>query len=109
MCNIAAAVGVGLLLMLSSRGGSKDEYKPPVAPRPSTNYGSRADAMARNNENLPNDGAGSPTTSSQIIAGQQRSKSGGGYRTQLAIPKAPQATTSLPTIGSYTPQKPVNY
>ena len=110
MCNIAAALGVGLLLMMGGRGKSQDTYKPPVAPKPSTNYGSTADSLANNNQNLPNDGAGTPHTSSEIVTGSNRSAGGGGYRNQLAIPKAPQPSgPALPTIGGVNRQKPVNY
>jgi len=110
MCNIAAALGVGLLLMMGNRGKSQDTYTPPVAPKPSTNYGSQADDLANNNQNLPNDGAGSPMTSSQIVSGQNKSGGSRGYRSRLAIPKPPsQPGMSLPTIGGVTQQKPVNY
>ena len=110
MCNIAAALGVGLLLMMGNRGKSQDTYTPPVAPQPSTNYGSQADTMAQTNQNLPNDGAGSPATSSTIVKGVTKSRGRKGYRSTLeAGMRETQAMLGLPTIGSFTKQKPVNY
>lgn len=110
MCNIAAALGVGLLLMMGNRGKSQDTYTPPVAPKPSTNYGSQADNLANNNQKLPNDGAGSPTTSSSIVQGVSKSKGRTGYRSTLeSSMRETQSMLGLPTIGSFTKQKPVNY
>ena len=111
MCNIAAALGVGLLLMMGGRGGSKkDAYTPPVAPTPSTNYGSTADNLANTNQGLASDAQGSPAASSTVSEAKASSAGGMGYRNQLAIPKAPQPSgPALPTIGSVNRQKPVNY
>ena len=111
MCNIAAALGVGLLLMMGGRGGKKkEEYKPPVAPQPSTNYGSQADNLASTNQNLPNDGSGSPDASSTIVQGIQKSPGKTGYRSYLAdTMRASSAIVGIPAIGSHYKQKPVNY
>jgi hypothetical protein len=111
MCNVAAALGVGLLLLMGGRRGKKeDEYKPPVAPMPQTKYASEADDLASTNENLPNDGTGSPTTSTSIKTGKNQSAGQIGYRNPLAIPPPAQSPSQgLPTIGSYSKQKPVNY
>ena len=110
MCNIAAALGVGLLLMMGGNRGSKDKYEPPVAPQPKTNYGGTADSLANTNQNLPNDGAGSPDASSQIVSGIKKSPGRTGYRNSLsASMRQPQPAAGIPTIGSLGTQKPVNY
>mgnify|MGYP000489227001 CR=1 FL=1 len=111
MCNIAAALGVGLLLMMGGNRGSKDKYEPPVAPQPKTNYGGTADSLANTNQNLPNDGAGSPDASSQIVSGIKKSPGRTGYRSSLdaTMGLATRAAQGLPTIGNFGRQKPVNY
>lgn len=110
MCNIAAALGVGLLLMMGGRGKSQDTYKPPVAPMPSTNYGSRADDLASTNQGLADDAQGSPSTSSTITQARASSAGGMGYRNPLAIPRSSQPSRpALPTIGGVNRQNPVNY
>lgn len=111
MCNIMAAVGgIALLAMMGGNRNQSQPAPPPVAPIPKTNYGGAAGDQAGINQGLPNDGAGSPRTSSQIVRGKTQSQGGGGYRNPMAIPKSNQAPiTRLPSIGSATQQKPVNY
>ena len=110
MCNIAAALGVGLLLMMGGNRGSKDTYTPPVAPQPKTNYGGTADSLANTNQNLPNDGAGSPDASSQIVSGIKKSPGRTGYRNTLdATLRRTQSAAGIPIIGNFGAQKPVNY
>lgn len=111
MCNIMAAVaGVGLLMMMGGRNKSQQPAPPPTAPMPTTKYAGSAQDQANANQGLPNDGAGSPATSSQIVAGNNKSPGGGGYRNPIAIPRpSPPPGAGLPTIGSLGRQKPVNY
>jgi hypothetical protein len=98
-------------MMGGGRGKKKEEYTPPVAPKPSTNYGSQAGDLASTNQNLPNDGSGSPDTSSVIIGGKDQSPGGGGYRTPITSPppNSGNPNLGLPIIGMQKQRRPVNY
>lgn len=111
MCNIMAAVaGVGMLMMMGGRGKTQQPEPSPVAPMPTTKYGSQAGSQANTNQNLPNDGAGSPAASSQIVSGIKKSPGRTGYRNTLdATLRRTQSAAGIPIIGNFGAQKPVNY
>jgi len=111
MCNILAAVG-GIALMAMMGGGRKSSAPAPapVLPTIKTDYSNRAADQAATNKGLASDASSGVGTSTEITEAKKASPGGSSYRNKLMIPPAGQTSRgTLPTIGSMSRQKPVNY
>lgn len=111
MCNIMAAVGgIALLAMMGGRGKKTQEQPKPMLPQIKTDYSSRASEQAETNKGLAADASSGVGTSTEITSGKEASPGGGGYRNNLiSPPRGNPISGGLPTIGSMSKQKPVNY